>query len=85
MSMLSIRSLPKEIEKALVMASKKTGASKSKIVKNALAQYFHLTEKNKRSKKLKKFFSTSSLTDVESKKLNAAMEIFNQVDKEFWK
>ncbi len=83
MSVLSIRNLPKEVEKALIRESKSRGRTKTDIVIEALRKKFHLEPLLAKRKTLRSFFGKMSSGEWEQFQKNTAG--FSEVDEELWK
>lgn len=83
MSVLSIRNLPKEVEKALVREAKSRGRTKTDIVIEALRKKFHLDPLSAKRKTLRSFFGQMSAHEWdEFKKITGG---FSEIDEELWK
>ena len=83
MSVLSIRSLPKEIEKAILEQAKKNKQTKTQVVIDLLRKQLGLDEKSQRKQKLLKFFGKMNKEDW--KAFDESQKMFSQVDKEMWR
>ena len=83
MSVLSIRSLPKEIEKAILEQAKKNKQTKTQVVIDLLRKQLGLDEKSQRKQKLLKFFGKMNKEDWKS--FDESQKKFSQVDKEMWR
>lgn len=82
MSSLSLRALPRELEKALLHEAKKEGKTKSEIVIEALESRLHLDSRLKKGRKLRQFFGKMSLEEFEAFKL--ATEDFSKIESDLW-
>ena len=83
MSTLSIRKIPKEIEKALIRDAKTQGKTKTDIVIEALAHKYHLEPLAIRRQTIRHFFG--QLTRPEYHEFLAAIKPFSEIDPEMWK
>ena len=83
MSMLSIRTLPKELAKAVSREAHRQGKTKTKIVIEALEAAFHLEKKTKRSAKIRKFFGKMTVKEFEA--FQKATSEFSRIDSEMWR
>lgn len=82
MSSLSIRKLPRKVEKALVREAKKEGKTKTEIVLEALEKRFGLSHESRRREKIRQFFGKMSPEDL--KKFQEAIRPFSEIEKELW-
>lgn len=83
MSVLSIRSMPKFLEKAIVQEAKKSGKTKTEIVLEALMQKFKKDPLEERNKKLREWAGQLSQEDYEEFQKN--IQFYSKVDEEMWK
>lgn len=83
MSSLSIRKLPKEIEKALREESRARNTTKTEIVLKALEERFHLGDQERRRKRLADFFGRMSRNDYA--RFKEATRDFSRIDEDLWK
>ncbi len=83
MSSLSIRKLPKEIEKALREETRLRKTTKTEVVLRVLEERFHLGDRERRRKKLKDFFGRMSPNDYA--RFKKATEDFSKVEEDLWK
>lgn len=83
MSTLSIRKMPKEIEKAIMSDVKKRNKTKTDIVIEALQQKYHLEPLITKQENLRKFFG--KMTSKEYQEFLAATHPFQTIDQEMWK
>lgn len=83
MSTLSIRKMPKEIEKAIIRDVKKRNKTKTDIVIEALQQKYHLEPLATKHENLRKFFG--KMTSKEYKEFLVVTEPLREVDQEMWK
>ena len=82
MSTLSIRSLPKILERALKEETRRSGKTKTEIVIRALENLFHLGGKATKREKLRAFFGRMSREEFEA--FQRATACFSEVDKDLW-
>lgn len=83
MSSLSVRKLPKELEKALNKEAKRSGKSKSDIVIHALELLLHIGCKQERKDKIHAFFGKMSSKEYQN--FCERVSVFSQIDNEMWK
>jgi len=83
MSSLSIRRLPKDIEKALREEARARKTTKTEIVLKALEERFHLGDRERRRRKLRNFFGR--MTKGQYASFQKATEPFSQVEEDLWK
>lgn len=79
MSTLSVRKLPKDVERALQREAKTSGKTKTEIVIDALATRLHVRDAKKR-RPIREFFGKMSREEYETFK--AAIADFEKVDEE---
>jgi len=82
MSSLSIRRLPKELEKALLHESRTGRKTKTGIVLEALEERFHLGKKALRLKRLREFFGKMSRSEYQA--FQEATRDFSKIEKDLW-
>ncbi|MBF0492592.1 MAG: hypothetical protein HQM15_07420 [Deltaproteobacteria bacterium] len=83
MSVLSIRSMPKELEKAIIQQAKKSGKTKTQVVLELLKKQLGFDEKSQRKKKLLKFFGKMDKKEYEE--IDKRLKVFSEIDEEMWK
>jgi hypothetical protein len=83
MSSLSIRKLPKDIEKALLEEARSRGTTKTEIVLKALEERFCLGDRERRGRRLRDFFGR--MTRDQYAAFRRATEPFSQVEEDLWK
>ncbi len=83
MSALSIRKLPKEIDKALCDEAKARKTTKTEVVLQALMDRFHLSDRDQKRRKIRSFFG--KMTRAEYEAFQKATEGFSRVDEDMWK
>jgi len=84
MSSLSIRKLPRDVERAIQRAAKERGKTKTDIVVEALRDALvpGETVQQQRLAALKRLFGT--MTAQEYREFKGATEVFEQIDEEPW-
>lgn len=82
MSTLSIRKLPKEIEKAIVNEAKKRGKTRTDIVIEALQKKYHLEPLREKRQALHQFFG--KMTSREYREFLSATQPLREIDGEMW-
>lgn len=83
MSFLSLRKLPKNLEKALLKEARIKKTTKTEVVLRALEDRFGLSRQEKRRQKLGQFFGHMTKRQYECFK--KATEDFSKIDEELWK
>ncbi len=83
MSSLSIRKLPKHIEKAVREEAKAKKITKTEIVLEALQERFHLSDKEQKRRKIRSFFG--HMTKDQYAEFKKATEPFSEIEKELWR
>ncbi|GEM_PF-5100183 len=83
MSTLSIRKLPKELEKALILESKKQKKTKTDLVISALEKWLGVNSKTTQKTRLRSFFGKMSYPEF--KDFIKTTHPFNQIEDELWK
>ncbi len=83
MSTLSIRKMPKEIEKALIHDAKKKGKTKTDIVIEALQEKYHLEPLSVKCRSIREFFG--KMTSKEYQEFLDVTQPLREVDQEMWK
>ena len=83
MSTLSLRQLPKELERALLREAKTKNKTKTEIVISALENQFGLSPVKKKREQIRKFFGKMSARDYESFK--KATRDFSSIEEDLWK
>jgi len=83
MSTLSIRRLPKELERALIREAKQQGKTKTEIVIQALRSAFRLGSEEDKRVKIRKHFGKMSHSDYLT--FREATKEFSEIDSELWK
>ena len=83
MSTLSIRKIPKEIEKALIHDAKRKGKTKTAIVIEALQEKYHLEPLSTKRRSIRKFFG--KMTSKEYQEFLDFTHPFREIDQEMWK
>lgn len=83
MSSLSIRKLPKEIERALRNEAKERKRTKTEIVLRALEERFRLGDRERKRQKLRRFFGR--MTQDEFASFKKATAPFSEIEKDLWK
>ena len=83
MSTLSIRKLPKDLEKALLQEAKIKKTTKTKIVLQALEEKFSLGSGEKKRQKIRRFFWRMTKKQYESFK--KATEDFARIENDLWR
>ncbi len=83
MSSLSIRKLPKDIEKALREEAKARKLTKTEIVLKALEERFHLGDRERKRRRLREFFGR--MTKDQYAEFQKTTEPFSQVEEDLWK
>lgn len=85
MSTLSIRKLPRALERALARETRRQRKSKTDIVVDALKNAFHLGERQQRAQQLHRFFRDHRTTPADETAFHEAMKDFEQIDEELWR
>lgn len=83
MSSLSIRKLPRDIEKALRQEAKVQKTTKTEVVLRALEERFHLGDRERQRQNLLKFFGR--MTRDQYAAFKKATESFSEIEKDLWK
>lgn len=83
MSALSIRKLPKEIDRALREEARARKTTRTEIVLDALKDRFHLSDQERKSRKIRSFFGKMTREQLDS--FQKATEGFSLIDEEMWK
>lgn len=83
MSFLSIRKLPRDLEKALLQEAKRRKTTKTEIVLKALEDQFGLESHEKKRKKVRQFFGRMTQRQYESFK--KATEGFSEIEEDLWR
>lgn len=82
MSSLSIRKLPRDLEKALLREIQRQGKTKTQVVLEALAKRFGLEHREKKREKFRRFFG--KMTAKEYREFQEATKPFSQIEQELW-
>lgn len=83
MSTLSIRKLPKALERAVVGEAKKQGKTKTAVVIDALEAKFHLGRAQRKGKELRGFFG--KMTRGEFEAFKSVTGDFSKIEEDLWK
>lgn len=82
MSALSIRKLPREVDKALREEARARKTTRTEIVLEALKDRFHLSDREQKTRKIRSFFGKMTREQFDS--FQKATEGFSRIDKEMW-
>ncbi len=83
MSSLSIRKIPRDVEKALRQEARSKKTTKTEIVLEALQEYFHLTSRERKRRNLRHFFGR--MTKDQYRSFKTATEPFSEIESDLWK
>jgi ribosomal protein L44E len=82
MSALSIRKLPKEIDQALQREARARNTTRTEIVLEALKERFHLSDQERKGRRLRSFFGKMTRPQLEA--FQKATEGFSKIDPDMW-
>lgn len=83
MSTLSLRSLPKDLERAIREEARRSGKTKTEIVIFALQNLFQLGSKSQKRAKIQSFFG--KMTPEDLKRFEKTVAPFSDVEPDLWK
>lgn len=81
MSYLSVRKIPREVERAILREARARGVTKTEIVVEALEEKFHVGE-NRKKRNLRQFFG--KMTPREFKEFQEITSDFEKIDEALW-
>lgn len=82
MSALSIRNLPRDLEKSLIREARRAGKTKTEITLEALRERLGLTDQSRKRAELRQFFGRMS--EHEFQRFREATKPFSEIEPELW-